>query len=186
MTDLPRYRSAAGATWRERRGLRDMWAALSQLQQLQHQEHGQCRLLTRAVAAATAAVARWQANRETVLVAARTDLLAQVDAELLRCQLAQQDAERQLTRQRELLATVDAKLAELQQRFLAISERWPPLPTPEPDNARIWQALQRYEQQFVAAERRLPVDASHARAGVLAPATVAGALKQTDADSERR
>jgi len=132
-----------------------MQQALRRLQLLQHQEHGRCRLLAREVSAATAALMRWQAYRETVQAAARTDLLTQVDAELARVLSQRQDADNELASQRELLATLDARVTALQQRFLAFVEHWPAAPRAS-SSVLVWQELQRCEQQFASAERRLP------------------------------
>ncbi len=156
MAELLRNRIMTGASWRERRGLQQMQQALSRLQRLQHQEHGRCRLLSREFGSVAKAVARWSAYRETVIAAARPDLLGQVDAELARWRERQQEAEQQLASQRELLATLDARVSALQQRFLAIGERWPQHRPTAPASAQVWRELQRYEQQFVSAERCLP------------------------------
>lgn len=156
MTELPRHRISAGASWRERRGLQQMQQVLSRLRQLQRQEHGRCRLLIREIGSVAMAVTRWSAYRETAVAAARPDLLTQVDAELARWRERQQQAEQQLASQRALLATLDARVTSLQQRFLAIGERWPQQRPTELASARVWRELQRYEQQFVSAERRLP------------------------------
>lgn len=156
MTELPRRLNRASASWRERRDLQQMQRALSRLQQLQHQEHSRCRLLVRELSAVAMAVTRWSDYRETAVAAARPDLVSQVDAELALWHEQQQETERQLARQRDLLVTLDARASVLQQRFLAIARHWPPQRSRELASDRVRQELQRYEQQFVRAERRLP------------------------------
>lgn len=128
---------------------------LSQVQALHRREKARERLLDVELENARLALSRWQARRDQAAALARAELVERANREVKQQASEVEAIQLVLTRQRELTGTLSEKLAAMESRFFAASERAARPRRPLLDIDETLAELATREQRFLQHEQHL-------------------------------
>ena len=128
---------------------------LSQVQALHRREKARERLLEAELENARLALSRWQARRDQAAALARAELAERAGREVQQQASEVEAIQLVLARQRELASTLSEKLAAMENRFFAASERAARPRRPLLDVQETLAELAAREQRFLRHEQQL-------------------------------